>query len=89
MNEYQIQEQLLPQYLTAKRKIPKSVIVGIVCGILSFFGFGLFGLFIVGIIAGFLALSKIKKSDGILDGKNLATAGLILNGLSALFTIVF
>lgn len=89
MNEYQLQEKNLPQVSTAKQETSRAAVVCLVCGILSFFGFGIFGLFVVGIIAGFLALSKINKYGGTLEGKNLAIAGLILNGFSAVLTVVF
>jgi Domain of unknown function (DUF4190) len=89
MNEYQFQEQSSMPVLAAKQETPKTAVVCLVCGILSFFGFGIVGLFVVGIIAGFLALSKINKSGGSLGGKSLAIAGLILNGFSAVLTIVF
>ena len=89
MNEYQFQKQSSTPVLTAKQETPKSAVVCLVCGILSFFGFGIIGLFIVGIIAGLRALSKINKSGGTLVGKELAIAGLILNGFSAVLTIVF
>ncbi len=89
MSEYQVQNQSPLPVSVTKQKTSSAAVVCLVCGVLSFLGLGIIGLFIVGIIAGFMALSKINKSGGTLEGKNLAIAGLILNGLSAVFTIVF
>ncbi len=85
----EFQDQFLQQSSTVESQNSKAAIVCLVCGILSVVGFGFIGLFIVGIIAGILALSKINKSGGTLGGKGLAIAGLILNGFSVLVTIVF
>ena len=88
MSDYQFQKQLLPSDSAANPQTSKAAIVCLVCGILSVLGFGFVGLFLVGIITGIAALSKINKSGETLGGKGLAIAGLILSGFSAVLTIV-
>lgn len=51
-------------------------ITSLVCGILAFVTMGLAGL--PAVITGHLALSAIRKSGGILGGRGMAIAGLIM-----------
>jgi len=55
-------------------------ICGLVCGITA----------VVGLVLGFMALGQIKKSNGVLKGKGMATAGIIISAimLLAMITIV-
>lgn len=61
-------------------KTSRAAIGSLVCGILNFFSCGLTG--IVGLILGIRALSLINKNKSTLGGKGLATAGIVLSGMT-------
>ena len=62
-------------------------IASLVCGICGLFVFGpLTG--IPAVITGHIALSKIKKSGGIIHGRGMAIAGLILGYISIVLTLL-
>ncbi len=70
-------------------------ITSLVCGILGLFGICPFTFditaiaSIVAIICGHIALSQIKKSGGMLQGKGMAIAGLIMGYLVVGGTVLF
>ena len=61
-------------------------IISLATGILSFIAIPLLGA-VAAIITGYIALSEIKKSGGVLAGRNYAKIGLILGYIS--LTLVF
>jgi uncharacterized protein DUF4190 len=67
-------------------------IASLICSLLGFIGVFGFGT-ILGIIFGHLALREIDRSNGILQGRGLAQAGLILGyiavGLAVLALAIF
>ena len=69
-----------------------TAIASLILGIVSLIGIMCYvGFFtgIAGIICGHLALSTIRKSNQTLDGKGLAIAGLVLNYLSVVISLLF
>lgn len=54
-------------------------ILSLIIGIIGLLGLDFFGVFIIGLICGHMALIKIKFSGGQIGGRGLAIAGLILN----------
>ncbi len=65
--------------MSAKRT-SGAAITSLICGILGFFSFGVTGL--LGVIFGHVALARIKRSAGLLDGKGLAIGGLVTGYIS-------
>ena len=61
-------------------------IASLVCGICGFILGPLIG--IPALITGHIALSKIKKSGGIIHGRGMAIAGLILGYISIVLTLL-
>lgn len=64
-------------------------IASLVFGILDFIGLAICGGSFVAIICGHLALSKIKQSGGMIAGRGLAIAGLVLGYVSLAITALF
>ena len=63
----------------APQKTSAMAVTSLVLGILGMFSCGITAL--VGLILGIVALAKIKKSGGRLDGRGLALAGTIVSGV--------
>lgn len=67
-------------------------IASLICSILGFIGVLGFGA-ILGVIFGHMAIREIDRSNGHLQGRGMAKAGLILGyigiGLFALFLLIF
>lgn len=65
-------------------------IASLVCSIAGWLGFWLVG-HLLGVIFGHIALSEINSSDGRIEGRGLAMAGLVIGyiglGISALFIV--
>jgi len=63
-------------------------VFSLVCAVLSF-TFLPFVPAVAALIMGFMSLGRIRKSGGMLQGRGLALAGIIVGGLNlALFLIV-
>lgn len=71
-----------PPFAPGMIKTSRAAIGSLVCGVLSFLSCGLTG--IVGLILGIRALSLINKNKNTLGGKGLATAGIVLSGVTIL-----
>jgi uncharacterized protein DUF4190 len=76
----------LPAAQSVSRTAP-AAIWSLVLAVLSFFCGWLFTA-IPAVICGHIAWSKIRKSNGTLGGKNIATAGLILGYLAMALSIM-
>ena len=67
-------------------------IASLICSLLGFIGFPGIGQ-ILGVIFGHMAIREIDRSNGHLQGRGMAKAGLILGyigiGLFALFVLIF
>lgn len=77
--------------LPAETSAPKTAglaIWSLVLGVLSLICFSIFAA-IPGVICGHKALSKIKRSDGALEGRGLAIAGLVTGYMGIAWAIVF
>jgi hypothetical protein len=68
------------------QKTSKLAIASLVLGILGFCSAGITSL--IGLILGFVGLSKINKSNGSLGGKGLAIAGISVSGATLLLVII-
>ena len=78
-----------PPNITHPSSIPKTpglATASLICGIASFFLGFLTG--IPAIVCGHKALSKIKKSQGQLAGKNLAIVGLVFGYIMTALTLI-
>jgi hypothetical protein len=86
-NEYgfpangQAQATSKPQQVVVVKSPDTSgfAILSLIIGILGLLGLDFFGVFIIGLICGHVALIKIKFSQGQVGGRGIAIAGLILN----------
>ena len=57
-------------------------VASVVCGVVGYF---LIFPSVAGIVLGFMALRKIKKSPELLKGRKLAIVGLIFSGITTAF----
>ncbi len=86
-NEYgfpangQAQATSKPQQVVVVKSPDTSgfAILSLIIGIIGLLGLDFFGIFIVGLICGHIALIKINFSQGQIGGRGIAIAGLILN----------
>lgn len=77
-----------PVYLAAPaRPTSSAAIVSLVAGLLSWILLPWIGS-VVAVIAGHMARSEIRKSNGTLDGDGLALAGMILGYVQIALTVL-
>ncbi len=70
------------------RQTSVAAVAALVLGLLSFVPFLGFPLGVIGVALGGSASGRIRRSRGTLGGETMATAGLILGILGALFSLL-
>jgi general secretion pathway protein G len=80
-------DQIRPADVHPNSNPPSSGLAtaSLVCGILGFFTGGLTGL--IAVILGHIALLKIRRSGGTVEGRGLAIGGLVTGYLSCLLVL--
>lgn len=79
------QQPRLPQ----ARKTPRSAVLSLLCGLMAFFTILIFvGVFfaLIAVIAGHVALNRIRHSSGRLAGDGLAMTGIVMGYLALVAT---
>jgi hypothetical protein len=78
-----------PNYPAAQSEQRDSglAIASLICGIASWFIVPFFGA-LAAIITGHLAFSEINKGNGLIKGKGMATAGLILGYVQFVLALI-
>jgi len=74
---------------TLKEEARTSVwaVISLISGIANFIVLPFFGA-IAALISGYIAKDEIKKSDGRIDGDNMAKAGIIMGWLGVAFSVL-